>query len=140
MIHHVESVSDYRNLVKKHTCIVKFTASWCNPCKKIAPTFTELESKYGNILKFIEVDVDSCEKVPDLENIKSVPQFVFYSEGKKREELGISGVNPLTLTKNVERLVKEHNEKPVVVEVGDPSKDLEKLILDEESDISDDDN
>lgn len=40
--------------------IVDFTATWCGPCRMIAPFFQELSEKYPGLV-FLKVDVDQCE-------------------------------------------------------------------------------
>ena len=56
--------------------MLDFTASWCNPCKQIAPFFKELSEKYLNVY-FIKVDVDKFEELCDFYNVNLMPTFVF---------------------------------------------------------------
>ena len=71
------------------TTILKFTASWCGPCKAIAPTIKDLLKYYQNLnvnFEYIEVNVDECtdlysffKKQKMLNGIPTVMSF------KKRE-------------------------------------------------------
>jgi len=62
--------------------ILYFTASWCNPCKKVKPIVEELNSEMKDKIKIIDVD-DNFKKVQEFE-IKSVPTFVVLVDGKRR--------------------------------------------------------
>lgn len=61
--------------------ILYFTASWCPPCKAIAPVFESLSKKHSS-LSFIKIDVDSLPETALDYSIRSVPTFVFLNENK----------------------------------------------------------
>ena len=66
--------------------LVDFTASWCGPCKMIAPFFEELAGKYPGVV-FVKVDVDDLDDVAAECGISAMPTFQLYSNGVKVQEL-----------------------------------------------------
>lgn len=60
--------------------IVKFSASWCIPCKLSEPFFNEYASMYTD-MKFYKVDVDDIE-CEDL-NINALPTFIIFYKSKE---------------------------------------------------------
>lgn len=61
--------------------VVKFSASWCNPCKMLTDTITGIEPNINGV-KFYEVDVDEAEEtLIDEYQIQSVPVMIFFNEG-----------------------------------------------------------
>ncbi|EEH60844.1 uncharacterized protein MICPUCDRAFT_50406 [Micromonas pusilla CCMP1545] len=66
--------------------LVDFTASWCGPCKMIAPFFEELAAKYPGVV-FVKVDVDDLDDVAAECGISAMPTFQLYSNGVKVQEL-----------------------------------------------------
>lgn len=57
--------------------VLYFTATWCPPCKMIAPVFEKL-SKDFPATKFVKIDIDDHSDAAADYNIRSVPTFMFY--------------------------------------------------------------
>ncbi|GAB5030005.1 thioredoxin [Nannochloropsis oceanica] len=66
--------------------VVDFYATWCGPCKVIAPYYEELSKQFTNVV-FIKVDVDENEEVASSAGISAMPTFQVYKNGKKVGEL-----------------------------------------------------
>ncbi|CAL0314461.1 unnamed protein product [Lupinus luteus] len=64
----------------KQIIVVDFTASWCGPCRFIAPFLTELAKKYPNVI-FLKVDVDELKSVAQDWAVEAMPTFMFIKEG-----------------------------------------------------------
>ncbi|XP_010932739.2 LOW QUALITY PROTEIN: thioredoxin H1 [Elaeis guineensis] len=64
----------------KKLVVIDFTASWCAPCRMIAPIFAELARKFPGVL-FLKVDVDELKSVAQDWAIEAMPTFVFLKEG-----------------------------------------------------------
>ncbi len=60
--------------------VIDFFATWCGPCKRIAPAFEELEKRFVNVT-FLKVDVDESEDIASKFNVESLPTFVFLKNG-----------------------------------------------------------
>merc|ERR1712070_1027374 len=65
--------------------VVDFIATWCGPCKRIAPVFQKMEEEMDDVV-FIKVDVDVNVDVAEQCGISCMPTFQFYKEGRKVDE------------------------------------------------------
>ena len=98
---HVECGGRYRALVDKaKLCLVDFTASWCGPCRQIAPHFERLALTHPSV-HFLKVDVDEAQEIAAAENVRSMPTFKLYRYGAKVEEF--SGADPGKLAALIDR-------------------------------------
>ena len=78
--------------------IANFSATWCGPCKMIAPYYCELSEKYPSIM-FLLVDVDELADFSTLWDIKATPTFFFLKDGQQLDKL--VGANKPELLKKI---------------------------------------
>jgi len=72
----LESEEQFDDLIKKNEKVVlKFTAEWCQPCKKIHP-FYQRQCKEYNDCTFLTVDVDEFDEISQKYNVAMMPSFV----------------------------------------------------------------
>jgi len=80
--------------------VVDFTASWCGPCKQIAPVVADLSAKHTDVV-FLKIDVDELQDTARRCNISSIPTFQFYKNSNKIAEF--SGADPSQLQSTIEK-------------------------------------
>lgn len=79
MIHGTES--EFDSLTKEELVLVDFFATWCGPCKMLAPVLEELASDRGDI-KIVKMDVDECPNLSKKYAIMSVPTLMLFKNGE----------------------------------------------------------
>lgn len=61
--------------------VIDFFATWCGPCKIIAPQFEELSKQHSSII-FLKVDVDENDEIAATYEVSSMPTFIFIKKGE----------------------------------------------------------
>ena len=62
--------------------VVDFYATWCGPCRQLAPTMDGLAEQYAGKIKFIKVNVDESPKVAQQFQVEGIPMLVFLQHGQ----------------------------------------------------------
>ena len=62
--------------------LVDLYATWCTPCKALAPVLEELTDKYADKIKVVKVNVDEEESIAAKFGIASIPTVIFFKNGQ----------------------------------------------------------
>lgn len=62
--------------------LVDFTATWCGPCKMIAPVLDQVAGEYGDRLRIVKVDVDDSQATASRFAIRGVPTLMLFKSGE----------------------------------------------------------
>lgn len=94
----------------KTPVIVDFWATWCGPCRMMAPVFEKLSGEYSGKLKFAKLDTDENPKTAGKFGIMSIPTMIVFKDGKPFAKL--VGFRPEALfKKDIENLLSDLGEK-----------------------------
>jgi len=104
-VHNLTSKAEFEEAITKNDVVIMdFFATWCGPCKVIAPKVVEFSEKYPGAY-FTKLDVDELPDVAQELGISSMPTFVVFKGG---EVVGqVVGANPSAL----ENAISAHTAK-----------------------------
>ncbi|MEA5466521.1 thioredoxin [Leptothoe sp. PORK10 BA2] len=72
------------NLITTQPMVVMdCTASWCGPCKLVAPLMDQLADEYGDQVTVVKLDIDNNKSVAKRFGIKSIPAVLFFKQGEQ---------------------------------------------------------
>ena len=83
------SSEEFNNLVL-HTegiAVVDFFATWCGPCKMLAPVFQEVGNELDGKAKFYKIDIDASLDIARQFSVSTVPTVIIFRNGEPIERL-----------------------------------------------------
>ncbi len=91
---HITTKAEFENLIKENNnVVIDFYATWCGPCKLLAPIFEDVAKEKENVI-FVKVDVDEAGELAELFGISSIPTVVYIKNEKLAlRELGFKPKN-----------------------------------------------
>ena len=84
----VSDKNEFNDIISSNNLVfVKFFATWCGPCKMMAPLVSKLSRSFEDKFKFIQIDIENCDNLCEIYSISSVPTFVIFKNGEEYDRL-----------------------------------------------------
>ena len=91
----IHSAADFEKEITNHKgyALVDFWATWCQPCRMMAPVLESAEQQLGDKIYFVKVEGDEQQQLATEFDIMSIPTLVVFKDGKPVKRM--SGYRPL---------------------------------------------
>lgn len=78
-----KTMSNFQQLISgDKPVLVDFTATWCGPCKMMAPILQQVKEKVGDAVTILKVDVDKNPQAAQSFQIQGVPTLILFRKGQ----------------------------------------------------------
>ncbi len=80
----IVNTQNFEEEVKKSPLpvVIDMYATWCGPCKMMAPVFDQLAKDMAGQYKFVKINIDEERDLAVQYNVSSIPTFLFLKDGK----------------------------------------------------------
>ena len=87
-------------------CVIDFYATWCGPCKMVAPIIEKLAKEYDGKVDFYKVDCDSEMKLASIMQVKNIP-MVFFMKNEAQPEKSVGAKDEAFFRSQINKLLSE---------------------------------
>jgi thioredoxin 1 len=77
----MSSFSDIIN--QKEPVLIDFYATWCGPCKALAPVLKQVKDTVSDTASVLKIDIDKNQALATKLNVRGVPTLILYKNGKQ---------------------------------------------------------
>ena len=86
MAQHINDSNFDEVLAQNALVVVDFSATWCGPCRMLAPIVDELADEYAGRIFVAKADVEEAVESAEPFGIRSVPTILFFKNGEKVDQ------------------------------------------------------
>jgi len=95
MLKHIQSVEEFDAAIKEGLVLADFFATWCGPCKMLAPVLEEVANENEDLL-VLKIDVDEVGELAARYGIQAIPTLMLFKNGARVEtRMGYQNKNQL---------------------------------------------
>ncbi|MBA4337046.1 thioredoxin [bacterium] len=78
---------NFKNEIANGVVLVDFFATWCGPCKMLAPVIEELATEFVGKAKIAKLDVDQAGHVAGEFGVQSIPTIIIFKDGQEVDRM-----------------------------------------------------
>jgi len=86
-----------------HPVLVDFSATWCGPCRTLAPILTKVAEEYVDKATFYKIDIDKNVALTEEHKVMSVPTMLLFVGGKP-----VGRITGLASAARIKKLLDKH--------------------------------
>ena len=77
-------MSNFDTIIKSEKpVLIDFFATWCGPCKMLAPILKEVKDSLGDRISILKIDVDKNQQIASQYQVRGVPTMILFQNGKQ---------------------------------------------------------